>query len=179
MKLKLTLTALLLATLAPAAAHADSITLTLDSPVVVVNPGDTTVDFYATISADPTNGAPIYMNGDQFSVDSPLSLDDTGFFFNFPYPINPGDLVDDVLFTITLPGDEDFASYFGSFTILGGADVNAQDEIANATFEIDNVNPIVLPPPGPPAVPEPSSLVLLGTGLSALAGGYRRRRTQL
>jgi hypothetical protein len=153
------------------AARADSITVTLDAPVQTVIPGVTNVSFTGTITADPGNAGDLYFNGDSFSLDSPLTIDDSGLFVNFPYPMSPGMSVDDVIFNIGLPGNEPLGSYLGSFSILGGADGGAQDTLGTVDFEIDNVPTGV----GPSIVPEPSTLLLFGTGLSAMLGGCKRK----
>ncbi len=143
-------------------AFADTINLSLSDTVLSGVPGST-LYFVATVSAPNTNGAAVFLNSDSFDVDSPLTLDDTPFFSNFPLSLNPGDSTTDVLFTVTIPPDAAIMDYSGSFTILGGADDLAQDTLASTTFEVN-------------AVPEPSNVLLVATGLAGLAlVGFSKR----
>ena len=171
MKHSFTLAAMLLLTLglSSPAARADSIAVALDQPVQTVIAGVTTVFFAGTITADPANTGDLYFNGDNYSLDPFLTIDDSGLFFNFPYPLSAGVSVDDVIFSIGLPGNEPLGAYLGSFSILGGSDGDATDILGTVDFEIDNVSS------GPAIVPEPSTLLLFGTGLTAVAGGCRRK----
>jgi hypothetical protein len=142
-------------------AFADSITLTLASPVQVTGVGST-VDFWATVTAPTTNSAPIFLNGDSYNVDSPLTVDDSGF-FSFPLSLNPGDTYTGILFAVDVPVNTALGNYYGYFQILGGSDGNAQDPISNvATFEVT-------------VVPEPTSLLLMGSGALGLFGVIRRK----
>jgi hypothetical protein len=162
-KLVLTLSMLVLtaALLLSVPAAADSITLTLAAPNQIGSFGST-VSFTATVSAPSTNTAAIFLNGDSFNVDSPLAVDDTGF-FSFPLSMNPGDVYTGVLFTVSIPSTTPLGYYNGYFQILGGSDGNALNPISNvASFQIY-------------AVPEPGSMMLLGTGAIALFGALRRK----
>jgi hypothetical protein len=143
-------------------AFADTINLSLSNTVLSGVPGST-LSFLATVSAPNTNEAAVFLNSDSFDVDSPLTLDDSPFFSNFPLSLNPGDSTTDVLFTVTLPTDAAITDYSGFFTILGGADGFAQDTLASTTFEVN-------------AVPEPSNVLLVATGLAGLAFmGFSKR----
>ena len=62
---------------------ADTIGLSLAAPTQSGTAGST-VSFVATVSAPGTNGGTVFLNGDSFDVTSPLVLDDSGFFFDFP-----------------------------------------------------------------------------------------------
>ena len=66
-----------------------------------------------------------------------------------------------LLFTISLPSSIITGPYLGSFSILGGADGDAQDVLATVKFEVDATA-------APAAVPEPGSVWLLATGLMGL-----------
>jgi hypothetical protein len=78
------ITLLLTIGLSSAAAYADTITLTLNNPTQMTAPIGATLLFNATISAPSTNKANVFLNGDGFTVSSPLTLDDTDIFLNFP-----------------------------------------------------------------------------------------------
>ncbi len=155
----LVLTATLLLSV-PAAA--DAINLTLSNPVQITGQG-TTVTFTATVTAPITNGAPIFLNGDSFNVDAPLTVDDSGFLFGFPLSMNPGDTFTGLLFTVNVPLTTPLGNYFGNFQILGGSDGGALNPISLVVpFEVT-------------VVPEPASLMLLGTGALGLFGVVRRK----
>ncbi len=146
-------------------AFADSVTITLANPVQWTY-APNTVSFTATVSAPGTNAADIYLNSDSFNVDAPLTVDDSGF-FSFPLSLSPGASYTGVLFTVDVPGSTLPGSYYGYFQILGGSDANAQNPISNvADFEVD-VRAV--------PVPEPGTMLLLGSGGIALFGALRRK----
>ena len=92
-----------------------------------------------------------------------------GFFNGYPLSLGKGSFYSGLLFTVTLPSNVASGLYHGSFSILGGADGNAENVLATVNF---NVN---VPGSSPSAVPEPGSLLLLGTGLAGMGAAIRRR----
>lgn len=148
-------------------AHADQITVVLDQPVQSTHNNATTVNFFATITADPGNAGDVYLNSDSFSVDTPFSVDDLGLFINFPWTVSPGQSFHDVLFTVDMPGTQADGVYLGSFSILGGSDSAALDTLGSVNFEIDQTMLT--------GVPEPSAFWLLGSGLLTLPAMRGRR----
>lgn len=139
-------------------ASADTLVLTLSNPIQNAAPGST-LDFVATASAPSTNGGAVSLASDSITADFPLSVDDTGFFNNFPLTLDPGTSFTGLLFTVTLPSDAAQGSYFGTFSI--------QDDdgaiLDTATFQVS-------------AVPEPGTITLLATGVSGLFVAVRRKR---
>jgi hypothetical protein len=144
----------------PAHASAATLDFTLSSPATVTGLSSV-VSFTATVSAPLTNSGDVFLNADSVNIDYPLTLDDSGFFMNFPLSLAPGDSFTGRIFTVTVP---DFAqlyvAYNGYFEIDGGANSGAMDPIATANFTVT-------------AVPEPATGLLLTGGL-VLA--LRRRR---
>ena len=137
-------------------ARADSVLLTIGSQSIPQ--GGTVVDFMATIAAPSTNSGTIFLNSDSFTIDSPLSLDDLPFLLNFPFTLNPGQSVTDVLFEVTVPAGIHFGLYSGDFAVLGGANGGALNNISgNVPFSLQ-------------VTPEPSTWLLLGSllGMAAL-----------
>jgi hypothetical protein len=145
-----------------AVAKADILTITLDAPYQI-GPGPV-FTFYGTITN--TSTSTVYLNGDSFPVlDFLLTPDDSGFYNNTSSPLTAGQSTVDVeLFTITAPGYALGASnlYSGTYEIQGGADSNANDALGSANFNVQ-------------VSPEPSSLLLLASGLAGLAGTLKRR----
>ena len=97
---------------------ADTIGFSLNAPVQPGTAGST-VSFVATVSAPGTNGGTVFLNGDSFNVSSPLLLDDSGFFNDFPLSLDPGDGFSGTLFSIALPSNLAAGLYTGSFEIRG------------------------------------------------------------
>jgi hypothetical protein len=158
MRLKMTLAvaALLTMGLSSAAAYADSVTFTLTNPTgyVVVTGGSLTFD--ATVSAAPGNSGPVFLNGDSFNVTAPVTLDDSDFFSNFPLSLAPGTSFTGDLFVLTVPPGTPFGTFLGSFTLLGGANDSASSTLGTVNFSLITT-------------PEPSSIMLLLTGMAGLA----------
>jgi hypothetical protein len=146
---------------------ADTIGLSLNAPAQSGAAGST-VSFAATVSAPGTNGGTVFLNGDSFNISSPLTLDDSGFLFDFPLSLDPGDSFSGVLFLTDLPANLAAGLYTGSFTILGGSDMFAQDTLGTVEWQV-NVAPTAS------AVPEPESLMLLAAGLPGVALLVRRK----
>ncbi|MDR3752448.1 MAG: PEP-CTERM sorting domain-containing protein [Terracidiphilus sp.] len=144
-------------------AKADSVTLTLTQATEYVSAqAGGTVTFDATVFAPTSNSADVYLNGDSFDLSAPLTLDDTDFFLNFPLDLAPGDSFTGDLFTVTVPAGVAVEDYQGSFTLQGGGDGNTYNDLATVSFDVV-------------ATPEPSSILLLITGLIAMAFAFQRR----
>ena len=152
-----------------ASAHADAVTFTLTDPLGDLPATGGSLTFDATVSAPASNGAAVFLNGDSFNVDSPATLNDSDFFANFPFFLNPGDSFTGDLFVLTAPASSTPETFQGSFTILGGSDGNASNVLGTVDFTL------TVGPESVATTPEPSSIVMLGTGLLGLAGVVRRR----
>jgi hypothetical protein len=159
MKIKALFCTLILATLGTAAAKADEVTIALDQPSQSASAGDT-LQFFGTITND--TDTTLYLNSDDLTLPG-LSLTTTDQFFNtVPALLAPDGTSGDIeLFDVTVsdPLFDSAGTYTGAYTLIGGADGNAQDNLGTATFSVTTLA----------ATPEPSSLYLLLTGLLAMA----------
>lgn len=157
--------------LAPAAAHAQAFTMAFAPATQTVLPG-----FSTTFSAAITNTTAddLYINGDSIDpLGSGLSTDDTPFyntFGNTPVLLGAGQvytLTD--LFTVT-DTTAAIGTYQGQYTIYGGADPTASDQIGFQTFNVS-----VPLSPVPEASTSVSLAVLLAGGAAAWA--FQRRKS--
>ena len=150
--------------LSSAAAYADTLTITLNNPIAFISgTKGGTATYNLTVSAPDSNGAAVFLNGDSFNVAGPLTLDDTDFLLNAPFFLDPGTSSTFDAFTVTGPPGTTPGDYVGSFTISGGADGNASDNLGTVDFTTE-------------VTPEPSSFLLFGSGLAGVFATIRRTR---
>jgi hypothetical protein len=170
--LSLTLVSFLLA---GSAAKADTFSFAIDSSLQYAVAGDTLAFDASVTNLDPT--ATVWLNSAQItSLDSRLTGDTTPFFSSFPFfldPLAPGPsyTYDGEMFDITVPLGTTPGVYAGEVQILGGSDESASDILGDEVFSVDVTGDTTS------VVPEPSSLVLLLTGMTGLAA-FRRRMSE-
>ena len=158
MVLSLTSASLLLAC---TAAKADSFSITL---IPAFQTGDRTV-FASDATVVNNSDDTVYLNGDNTFVDAPLSVDDSPFNSEWPFTLGPGDSYSGLLFNVDVPPGT-LGDYSGYFQVLGGYDNSTElNTLGTANFEVE-------------VTPEPTTILLLGTGVLSLAGTLRRRLTR-
>jgi hypothetical protein len=149
--------------LAATAAKADPFPLSLDltQPTQSGGGGDT-LTFAVDVTNDSTTDT-VYLNDAYGTLSVGPVLDTTDFFNNAPFSLDPlesSGVFD--LFTVFIPDGTSLGAYDGIFEILGGGPADSTDVAGFADFEVD-------------VTPEPSSFLLLATGLLALTAIARRK----
>lgn len=149
--LSLTVAAFLLAGVA---AKADPLTIDLTTPFQT---GATDVfAFYGTITN--TSNHTVNLDGIDVNIGSPLVGDNSPCNDNCPFTLGAGDSYTGLLFDIDVPAGSALGLYAGQFDITG----EYGGIVGDANFDVN-------------VTPEPSSYLLLGTGLLGLGWVVRRR----
>jgi len=169
-QLLIAMTVLAVLVMLPAAVQADPITLTLDITHTVAQGGSVT--YNGTLS---NGGTPArFINNVSLTFGGPASVtfDVSAFFSTVPAELNPGQTVTGAFFTamagiLTTPG-----TYIGSFSVLGGDNDTEENLLATQEFTL------IVVPGGQDPIPEPATMLLLGSGLAGAAALRRRKRRQ-
>jgi len=158
----------------PAVVKADPITFTLDDTHTVAQ--GSSVTFFGTLSNGGSPGRFINSISFSFASGAPgsISFNDAAFFMNVPAFMAPGTTTglvaffDAVVSSLVPPG-----VYAGTVSVLGGDDENANNNLGTQEFSITVI------PGGQGAIPEPATMLLLGSGLAGAAALRRRKRRQV
>lgn len=147
-----------------AMSHAATVNVNLDSAPLSGAPG-TALTFTGTLMN--TTSSTVFLNaaGINLAGFSPLNEDTGPFFTNAPLFLAGGASTPTIgLFAINIPNPFAAGQYQGTFTVLGGADGNAQNTLGSSNFTVQVTNG--------PTVPEPGSEVLFTLGIAGLVGRW-------
>jgi len=157
--------------LLPAAAKADPIVITLDPTHTVAAGG--TATFQGTLVNGGLPGR--FVNAVAFTFTggfANFTFDPNAFFVAVPAFVNPGFTTGALpvnFFDVLVSASATPGTYLGTFGVLGGASDTDNAVLATANFTL-----IVQGTPS--EVPEPATMVLLGTGLAGIVVKVRKRR---
>ena len=151
-------------------ARAASVGISLSQSTLSGTAGST-LTFVATLTNLSTST--VFLNGDSSTTVSPsLVVSDNPFLNNAPPSLAAGASSGPfALFTVTIANGTAPGTYsLNDFTILGGATGSDLTAVGSASFTVTVLAP----------VPEPGTLVLVGSGLVALAVKHKfKRRSEI
>ena len=141
------------------ACHATAVMTVTFSPMIVTGAPGQTVGVFGTLTNNA--GTTQFINSDTFNLTGISGGNDSLFLIDAPISLGPGATSASFEFmNEAIPMAQALGLYNGAFTVIGGADGNAQDNLGTGSFSIN-------------VVPEPSSALLFGGAF--LAVWVRRR----